>query len=165
MGWFTKKPDQLSARARQLNAEIAALEAQIKNLSSAPAATGRVAQTRAETPATVGQRPVGTGAIEPIFEKIDQQKLKSEVGVNSSSGNRLEVNPGRFDALVIWRRFQEFFRGPPPANPRLVNYLAAGGIHGLRPLRYEKRVARYRLVFLCGCLVFALWIIIALLRR
>ena len=35
MGLFKKKPDQVSERARQLNAEIAALEAQIKKLSSA----------------------------------------------------------------------------------------------------------------------------------
>jgi len=27
-----------------------------------------------------------------------------------------------------------------------VNYLAAGGVHGLRPLRYEKRVARNRFI-------------------
>ena len=33
-------------------------------------------------------------------------------------------------------------------NPRLVNYLAAGGVHGLRPLRYEKRVARNRFIAL-----------------
>jgi hypothetical protein len=29
-----------------------------------------------------------------------------------------------------------------------VNYLAAGGVQGLRPLRYEKRVARNRVVLL-----------------
>ena len=34
------------------------------------------------------------------------------------------------------------------SNPRLVNYLAAGGVQGLKPLRYEKRVARNRVVVL-----------------
>jgi len=29
-----------------------------------------------------------------------------------------------------------------------VNYLAAGGVHGLRPMRYEKRVARNRFILL-----------------
>jgi cell division protein FtsB len=29
-----------------------------------------------------------------------------------------------------------------------VNYLAAGGVHGLKPMRYEKRVARNRFIAL-----------------
>ena len=33
-------------------------------------------------------------------------------------------------------------------NPKLVNYLAAGSIQGLRPMRYEKRVARNRVLAL-----------------
>ena len=45
-------------------------------------------------------------------------------------------------------RIRSHFRGPSTTNPKLVNYLAAGGIQGLRPLRYEKRVARNRFVAL-----------------
>ena len=39
-------------------------------------------------------------------------------------------------------------RGSPAVNPKLVSYLAAGSIKGLRPLRYEKRIARNRFIFL-----------------
>jgi hypothetical protein len=37
-----------------------------------------------------------------------------------------------------------------------VNYLAAGGVHGLRPLRYEKRVARNRFIALVIVIVVVL---------
>jgi uncharacterized protein involved in exopolysaccharide biosynthesis len=42
-----------------------------------------------------------------------------------------------------------------------VNYLAAGGIQGLRPMRYEKRVARNRFVVLVVFLFLMLLGIIA----
>ncbi len=64
-----------------------------------------------------------------------------------------------------WRRFKRHFRGPPTSNPKLVNYLAAGSIQGLRPLRYEKRVARNRFILLVICLVILLWGIIAVLVK
>ena len=63
-----------------------------------------------------------------------------------------------------WQRLQKQLRPPPPANPKLVNYLAAGSIQGLPPLRYEKRVARYRLLLLCLLLLLVLWILFGILR-
>ena len=56
---------------------------------------------------------------------------------------------------------KNLFKTPPASNPKLVNYLAAGSIQGLRPLRYEKRVARNRFIFLVVVLVLALWGILA----
>lgn len=49
------------------------------------------------------------------------------------------------------------FVDPPPANEKLVNYLAAGGIQGLRPLRYERRVARNRMIFIFVVVGLLLW--------
>jgi hypothetical protein len=54
----------------------------------------------------------------------------------------------RYDLPALWNRIRNHFRGPTTSNPRLVNYLAAGGVQGLRPLRYEKRVARNRVITL-----------------
>ena len=50
--------------------------------------------------------------------------------------------------ISLWNRLTNHVRGPATSNPRLINYLAAGGVHGLRPLRYEKRVARNRFIWL-----------------
>ena len=55
--------------------------------------------------------------------------------------------------------------GPSANNPKLVNYLAAGSIQGLRPLRYEKRVARNRVIALTVILVAVLGGILKILLR
>ena len=54
----------------------------------------------------------------------------------------------KYDLMGALRRWQKHLRGNPTANPKLVSYLAAGSIKGLRPLRYEKRIARNRFIFL-----------------
>jgi hypothetical protein len=46
-----------------------------------------------------------------------------------------------------------------------VSYLAAGGIQGLRPMRYEKRVARNRFILLVVILFFTLLGIITVFVR
>ena len=60
----------------------------------------------------------------------------------------------KYDLPALWDRLRNHFRGPTTTNPRLVNYLAAGGVHGLRPMRYEKRVARNRFLALVILLIF-----------
>jgi hypothetical protein len=56
-----------------------------------------------------------------------------------------------------WRRLKRQFVDPPPTNEKLVNYLAAGSIQGLRSLRYERRIARNRIIFICIVLGLLLW--------
>jgi len=70
------------------------------------------------------------------------------------------INPHgirKFDLASVWQRFIQSFKGPAPTNPRMVHYLAAGSVHGLRPLRYEKRVARNRFIGLFLLLVLILF--------
>jgi hypothetical protein len=69
----------------------------------------------------------------------------------------------KYDLGAAWQRLKNTFKTPPASNPKLVNYLAAGSIQGLRPLRYEKRVARNRFVFLVIVLVLMLWGILAVI--
>lgn len=57
---------------------------------------------------------------------------------------------------TLWGRIKKHFEGPTTSNPKLVNYLAAGSIQGLRPLRYEKRVARNRFIVLVVLLIVVL---------
>jgi hypothetical protein len=59
-----------------------------------------------------------------------------------------ELGLRKYDLPALFNRIRNHLRGPTTTNPRLVNYLAAGGVHGLRPLRYEKRVARNRFIAL-----------------
>jgi hypothetical protein len=228
MGLFRKKQDPISARQKQLNAEIAALEAQIQQLSlekeqepeqeqeqalaapfsgapvakskgspfAAPAAPAELASTSgsganhsrpngnsSSTPSpptqlrlrstavphgsllpTAGQ-PLPTTApassANPIFEEVDQDRLQAQPE-EVVPGHYNDLGVRKYDLASGWRRLKNHFRGPVTSNPKLVHYLSAGSIQGLRPLRYEKRVARNRVIVLAAFLVLALWGVIAI---
>lgn len=63
----------------------------------------------------------------------------------------------KYDLLSAWRRLTHHLSGPTSNNPKMVHYLAAGSIQGLRPLRYERRVARNRFLAFLALLLLVLW--------
>ena len=141
MAWFKKKPDPISDRARSLSAEIAALEQQIRTLDakvqkgqSAPRLRS-TAMPRGESAARPPLSGPSPAAHEPIFEEIDQNRLKSRGEAESTNEHYNELGVRKYDLPALLRRFKNHFRGPSTNNPKLVSYLAAGGIQGLRPMR------------------------------
>ena len=168
MASFKKKADPLSDRARDLSAEIAALEAKIKKLDSQlqqnpPPKSSGLRSTALPDGRTIShstETATGTSPTiatpqssamrnhEPIFEAIDQDRLKSREEPATTPEHYNELGVRKYDLPALVRRLRNEFSGPSTTNPKLVNYLAAGGIQGLRPLRYEKRVARNRFVAL-----------------
>jgi len=165
MGWSKKKPDPISDRARALNEQIAALEAQIKQLDA------RLAEDKATPrlrPATVPQgsavpAPVAPPApsrpkpTEPIFEEVDQARLKDRHDSGSTPEHYNDLGIRKYDLAALINRVKNHFRSPSTTNPKLVSYLAAGSIQGLRPMRYEKRVARNRFLFFASILLLLLF--------
>jgi hypothetical protein len=167
MGMFKKNADPLSDRARELNAEIAALEAKIKDLDSrlhqTPAGPRLRSTARPQRPAPSTDSP---SPREPVFEQVDHGRVTSPDRADEVPPARLDKQAGRkFEWAGVWRRIMRHFHGPPANNPKLVNYLAAGSIQGLRPMRYEKRVARNRVILLSAILFVVLWGIWAFLVR
>jgi len=207
MGLFRRKTDPISERAKLLNQQIAALEAEIQKLNgqqemetteekSLPNPSPFAAATRSvsSVPSTVSAHPAApapgqprlrstalphsqgvvapspvppTSTVpapsvhEPIFEEVDEDRLQDqEVPGAPAPGNELGVR--KYDLTSAWQRVKVQFRGPVTSNPKLVHYLSAGSIQGLRPLRYEKRVARNRVIVLAAFLLLALWGIIAI---
>jgi len=163
MGFLKKKADPISERARALSAQIAALESQIQLLSTQQDRALEQAQRhpRLRTTAiphgpTVPTSTASTAPVlEPVFEDLDAQRLHGQQEAETPDHyNDLGVR--KYDLPAAWRKFLKHFQGPPSSNPRLVNYLAAGSIQGLRPLRYEKRIARNRCLFFLVCLILAL---------
>ena len=150
-----KKPDPLSDKARALNDEIAALEAEIKKLDTQLSRTPAPKFRSTATPAGVtipraAEKPAPAPPphkTEPVFEDVRRGPLTPAVG-NETPEIYNELGVRKYDLPALWNRIRNHFRGPTTSNPRLVNYLAAGGVQGLRPLRYEKRVARNRVVVL-----------------
>ena len=161
MGWLKKKTDPISAHARALNQQIAALEAQIKKLDAqlhqAPGPRLR-ASIRPS-----GARPVEPAAAtlvrEPVFAEVKQRPIQPPTPA-SAPEHFNEFGVRKYDLPALWNRLGNHLRGPTTTNPRLVSYLAAGGFHGLRPMRYEKRVARNRFFGLAALFFIILFLVL-----
>jgi hypothetical protein len=166
MAWLRKKPDPISDRARALNDEIARLDAQIKELGAElqqGQSQPRLRSTALPHGATVNRAapapsapPAPPMAEEPIFEEVGQHLLKARSEAATTPEHYNDLGVRKYDLTALLRRIRDHFRGPSTTNPKLVSYLAAGGIQGLRPLRYEKRVARNRFIVFVIILFLAL---------
>jgi hypothetical protein len=141
MGPLKKSNDPISERERALKAEIAALESRIKKLGH-EAANPKPQSTPRSAP--VPQDPLSRSQ-DPIFERVNQDSLKDPPqAVTRQHFNELGLR--KYDLSGLIDRVKKHVYGPPVATPKLVNYLAAGSVQGLRSLRYEKRVARNRFI-------------------
>lgn len=192
MGLFRKKSDPISERAKALNDQIAALEAEIQRLAEKepaqepeaplPRSPFAAAAGPSKPPSASPSKPASkprlrstamphgqasaqqqTPEATPVFEEVDQERIKADSPPAAPPPNELGVR--KDDLASTWQRMKNHFRGPVASNPKLVHYLSAGSIQGLRPLRYEKRVARNRFIFFAGALVLALWGLIAMIMR
>lgn len=167
MGIFKKKADPISARARELTARIGELESRIKELNrQVEPEDPRRFRSTAYPPGTTPARPAN-GALhaEPVFERVDQKPLQEVAEPLATARHFNEMGTRKFDLVELAERIKRRLRGPPAANPKLINYLAAGNIQGLRPLRYEKRVARNRFIALTLVLVVVLFGLFCFLAR
>ena len=175
MGWFKKKADPISERERALNAEIVALENKIKELDtqleqSEPAprlrstAMPQGASLTHPLPPTPATARTASTPLELVFEEVDQDQLKARPETTTPEHYN-ELGLRKYDLVALVRRLRTHFRGPAATNPKLINYLAAGSIQGLRPLRYEKRVARNRFIALVLLLLLVLLVIISMFGR
>ena len=147
---MSKKPDPISDKARALNNEIAALEAEIKKLDTqiSRTSTPKYRSTALPQGQTIPtEKPAPPPPSETVFEEIKVKPLHARDD-SASPDYYNELGVRKYDLPALWNRLRNHFRGPTTSNPRLVNYLAAGGVQGLKPLRYEKRVARNRVITL-----------------
>jgi hypothetical protein len=177
MAWFQKKTDPLNDRARLLNTEIAQLEAQIRRLDAQLQQNPRTIEnpklrsTAIPHGATLNHgaelESAPTPAVsEPIFEDVGRDRLNAQQESLGTPEHFNELGVRKYDLPGLLRRLRGMFQGPSATNPKLVNYLAAGGIQGLRPMRYEKRVARNRFLLLVSIIsLVLLGIILALARH
>ncbi len=150
--------DPISERARALNEQISSLESEIKKLDSqlqGSSAKPKLRSTTIPHGATVSRKienpPPAPKTIshEPVFEEVNPKSFQPKTDPRDRYN---ELGVRKYDLPALWERLKNHFRRPTTSNPRLVNYLAAGGVHGLRPMRYEKRIARRRFIVLAGAL-------------
>jgi hypothetical protein len=135
---------QLEARLHELTAQIAALNAQIQQEQAQPKLRSTA---QPHTPPSEVRFPGMAG--EPTFELVNHQRVTSPTQPDASPGPAREaLGLRRYNPWSVIRRWWRQLRGTEASNPTLVRYLAAGNVQGLRPLRYEKRVARNRFLVL-----------------
>ena len=132
MGLFQRNKDPLKKRAKSVQNRLNELQAQIQELDDVPAQESFKLHDLNQNNPSLPRRP-------SIMEK--DQPLDTSV-----------QRPEK-----LWNRIIKNFRKPPVStNPNMVNFLAAGSIQGLRPLRYERRVARNRFLAFTTVLVLIL---------
>jgi len=146
-----KAVDPISDRARALNSRIAALEAEIKRLDTQLQNTPvpKLRSTAIPHGATIARTHGLPPVPGPVFEEVKPVLANDETAAPDEFN---ENGVRKYDLPALIRRLRQKFSRPVASNPRLVTYLAAGGVRGLRPLRYEKRVARNRVILFAGIL-------------
>lgn len=155
MSLFRKKSDPLSERARALEAEIAALQAQIKQAESDQPLWPGTPKLR---PATLpGGHRTESAPAAPVFEQVDQKRLQGSGAPTPPVSPHPELGPRPRGLIATFRNFKRRFGLTPSTNPKLVKLLDSGQIQGLRPLRYERRVARNRFFILTAVLLAVLY--------
>jgi len=117
-------------------------------------------QASAQNAHTVAAAPTPNPFSPPVFEEMGPS-VTEETAPPQPADQSSELGIRKDDFASLWKRWTNHLRGPATSNPKLVNYLAAGSIQGLRPLRYERRVARNRLIVLVVLLIAVLWGLIA----
>jgi hypothetical protein len=156
MSLFGKKADPISARSKALNREIAELEAKIRKLNAEP--------PPAPKPRAVRPADFPAAAEEPVFESVPAKPGPMPATRPEDTAHFNEMGVRKFDLVSLLAKIRAQFQGRPTNNPKLIQLIAAGNIHGLRPLRYEKRVARNRFILVLTVLVLVVWGIVAMLR-
>ncbi len=174
MGWFKKKLDPIAAREQELEKKLAELRSQIKQLDAEARGVPRprvrsTARPNAPPPPPrpAVESPPPPPPADPVFERVelDHGKRKEPV-VTREHFN--EQGLRKYDLLAAWQRVAGFFRKTetPSSNPKLIKFLAAGRVDGLKTLRVEKRVARRRFIaFFVILLLLLLGIFSAFMRN
>ena len=158
MGWFTRKPNPMTARTRELNAEIAALEFEILQLNKAvDFSDPHQIQTVLEETRFLPTEPL-LKAEEELVKSIPAEPERDFPSLYNDQGLR------KFDLAGWWLRMKRL--EPPPAptkNEQLVTLIATGRHHGHTTLRRDTRLARNRFILLTLVLLAVLWSILSLL--
>jgi len=165
MAWFKKKTDPISAQARALNEQIAALESQIKQLGSQIQQNSGPKLRSTTLPPGAAILPAGEAPSasrpavqETVFEEVKPVPPPPPAAPPPELIN--EFGGRKFDLPAWWNRCCNYLRGPVTANPCLVRLLAAGGVQGLSPMRYEKRTHRRRFFGTAAVLLVILFLIL-----
>ncbi len=145
MAWFIKAKDPMSVRQAELDREIEVIQRRISDLSARPLPPARALPPRPRE----ATQPFGS--VPP--RAVPAPTPTSVVGSRSGAS----VPTDRFNLVEAWQRWVQRFGGQPRRPSGLVHLMAAGSVHGLRPLRYERKIARRRFLLSLSLLLLLLY--------
>jgi len=174
MPWFKKKPNPLDRRLEHLNQQIAELEAQIRQQRRAPPPPapeqdngGSVTHPEQKPPAPAANaRPRFRTTVNPknaaplhgiephevdFFARKDRPvDFSLDEKPASSNPSQADAKPSVPDSATpsLIEALTRLFHKPKSTQnqERLANFLTTGSFQRIKPLRYERRAARNRLI-------------------
>lgn len=164
MAWFGKRQSALDRRLREIDKQLDDLDAQVRRLQRAP---GKASTFKPASTVYPSNRPPPAEAAPPA----EPAPNHGSVSFGSPRQRDLWSRPAREEPAeppeggqqAWWRPF--FRTRQQPADPKLVSYLSTGSFKTVRPLRYERRMARYRFAFSFALLVGTLLLVVLALRN
>ncbi len=160
MGWFRNTSDPLDQRAREVERKLARLESELAQFD------GVMKSTPPRPSSNSSGTMTGAGATveDPVFEEIEPLDIRPHRTPPPQPENleALGIDKRRANSWKFWRHS---FGADSSSNPRLIRMLSSGNLHGLQPLRHEKRVARNQFIYLFLALLFVLFLVFSALTR
>ncbi len=157
MGWFTRKPNTMTARVRELSAEIATLEIEIHQLNNA----ADLSDPHQIQSVLEEMRILHSSSLLKTEEELAEPAAGEPMRDCSSLYNDQGLR--KFDLAGWWLRAKHPEPPPTTKNEQLVTLIATGRHHGHTALRRDTRLARNRFVLLTLVLLAVLWSILSLL--
>ena len=152
MGWFTKPKDPMASRQEALEREIAQLQRRIADLSTQPLPPPRPA-SRQPAPVVPASPHATSQAVPSRNTPTPAPRPSAGIPTGLESG----APPDRYNLVEAWGRLKSRLGARPRQPSGLVNLMAAGSVHGLRPLRYERKIARRRFILSLSFLLLVLY--------
>ncbi len=151
MGLFERHSDPIKERERELARQMKALENQIAELNDEARTTEAQPRVRSTVhPRQIPPRNPFQVGEDVVLEAVDNEPIKEPESLELSPSRYNELGVKKLDFVQLWKRVRHHLKRPPQAQSKFVNYLAAGSIQGIRPLRYERRIARNRFLLMFG---------------
>jgi len=154
------RKDPISARARNLNVRARELKAEIRRLKKQSSLEPKFQRTTSVIPrrSDDSSEQSSMGA---LFETVEHDDLRVAEQIRDPEAHYNALGVRKLDPMA-WVRRRTGKKSEPKTktapeeadHQKLVQYMAAGGVQGIEPLRREKRIARNR--FLMMFLVFLL---------
>jgi hypothetical protein len=167
MAWFGKRQSTLDRRLREIDKQLEDLDAQVRRLKRAPAKSTPFKPAHTTYPSN-RPSPAETASPAPV---VKPPPSHSPVNFGAPRQRELWPRPAHEEPAepqaggwLAW--WQSLFRERPrPLDPKLVSYLSTGSFKTVRPLRYERRMSRYRFAFSFALLAGTLLVLMLALKN